>query len=95
MGEYAELSLSYEMDRCLNTSYINDSELYNLKQNKIDYNYWTTIDGRKLLVSEMETNHIKNCIKHIEKRGGYNPRLVEEYEKRIKREEELFKQLGI
>lgn len=32
--------------------------------------YWITKDKRKLLVTEMETEHIKNCIKML-KRAGY------------------------
>jgi hypothetical protein len=28
---------------------------------------WRTRDGRELLISEMETSHIENCIKMIER----------------------------
>ena len=31
-----------------------------------DYDWiWTTKDGKKLFVKDMDTNHIKNCIKMI------------------------------
>lgn len=30
--------------------------------------YWTTKEGKKLKISEMETSHIKNCIALMEKK---------------------------
>jgi len=29
--------------------------------------YWTTREGTKLKISEMETDHIKNCMKMLER----------------------------
>lgn len=31
---------------------------------------WTTKEGKKLSVKDMDTNHIKNCIKMIYKKNG-------------------------
>ena len=30
--------------------------------------YWTTREGKKLKISEMETSHIKNCIALMDRR---------------------------
>ena len=34
---------------------------------KIDYTKWKTKEGKELIISEMETSHIKNCIILLEK----------------------------
>jgi hypothetical protein len=31
----------------------------------LDTGYWTTKDGKRLQIKDMETSHIKNCINYI------------------------------
>jgi hypothetical protein len=39
--------------------------------------YWITKDGKRLPIKKMETSHIRNCIKYLEKNpieyGSYDP----------------------
>ena len=44
---------------------------------------WTTKDGRRIPISEMTTNHIRNCMKIVEGCGGWYYKFKDELEKRI------------
>jgi len=33
---------------------------------------WTTKDGQKIKVKDMETSHIENCIKHLRNKGCFS-----------------------
>jgi hypothetical protein len=41
---------------------------------KADSKYWTTIKGETLLISKMETGHIKNCIRMVLRKGKVVPK---------------------
>lgn len=61
-----------------------------------DADYWTTKDGKQLLIREMETSHIKNTIKMLKKKlknmdreyknfyGDYFDFKIEEFETELK-----------
>ena len=40
--------------------------------------YWTTRDGRKLKIEEMETDHIAACIRMMDKKCSYQI-IIEDY----------------
>lgn len=45
------------------TWWLIDYDLWDL----VDEGYWETKDGRHLKIKKMETNHIENCIKMLER----------------------------
>lgn len=73
MGEYAELAIEQEL-----------AEEFGLYDLEIDKPMWTTISGNKIYVKDMETAHIKSCIKMLDKKGKVYTALNEELKKRIK-----------
>ena len=42
-------------------------KLSKLKDSNMEKEYWTTKDGEKIAIEDMETSHIKNCIEMIDK----------------------------
>lgn len=41
--------------------------------------YWTTRDGKQIRMSDMTTQHIKNCLRMLE-RGVFDQDKIEKYE---------------
>jgi 5'(3')-deoxyribonucleotidase len=66
MGEEAE----YYLEQCL--FYDLADELEGLGRDNIKY--WKTLKGETLKISDMETSHIKNCIRHCLRREILVPR---------------------
>ena len=63
-------------------------EELDLEQEKIEMEYrfknklWVTKDGKELKIKDMETSHIQNCIKHVNKKiNGRQWEYAEEYTK--------------
>lgn len=62
-------------------------ELADAIEQDIQKGIWVTKDGKELKISEMETSHIKNCIRFIHKKDddfflGYIPVFRSELERR-------------
>lgn len=40
---------------------------------------WTTKDGKKIRVSDMETSHIENALRMLRRKGCISPRIIDSY----------------
>ena len=50
-----------------------DDYIYELEARKFDsFKRWKTRDGRILNINDMETSHIKNCMKMLERKNKSN-----------------------
>lgn len=66
MGEYAELALEQELDEIFNRGY-HRSRAFWIHRRYEHSDNWMTLDGRVLKLTEMEANHISNCIAMLER----------------------------
>lgn len=59
------------------------------QQENIDKGIWIGSDGTKYLISKMQTSHIKNCIKMIQRSNYYwRPEYLEPLTQELKRRQQ-------
>lgn len=78
MGDIAEYYRDNECVNIFNDEVFND-EHYNDIWTKYQKRklFWTTKEGNRILISDMEDAHLVNTINHLEKKGEYNTAINE------------------